>query len=177
MTTSTADAETFSLASVVSRLARLLAGGGSVSHGDLAALRRMEPQRPAAAFFKLEGLVLDEHLPGDAAERAEMETRWAAIIVGLARLGPLHQPSQRLGFALAEAPYSELRFARLLRADANRLVDELPALARFLAAKGQAADWTAAAQLILSAGRNNEESVRRHLARDYYGSLARQERS
>jgi CRISPR system Cascade subunit CasB len=135
----------------------------------------MDPRHPEAAFFKLEGLVLDERLPGDAAARSDLETRWAAIIIGLAHLGALHHPDHRLGFALAAAQFSELRFARLLRADADRLADELPMLARFLAAKGESADWTAAAWLILSAGCPNEEAVRRHLARDYYGAMARKE--
>jgi CRISPR system Cascade subunit CasB len=135
----------------------------------------MDPRRPAAAFFKIEGLVLDESLPGDAAARADMETRWAVIVVGLAYLGALHDPSKRLGLALADAQYSELRFARLVRADEEHLADELPTLARFLAAKGARVDWAAAAQLILSAGRTDEEPVRRHLARDYYGAMARQE--
>ena len=43
-----------------------------------------------------------------------------------------------------------------------------------LAAKGVPADFSAAAWLILSAGQTNEERVRRNLARDYYGALARQ---
>jgi len=141
----------------------------------VSALRRADPRQPDAAFFKVEGLVLDAHLPGEAAARADLETRWAAIISGLAHLGGLHRPEQRLGFALAEAQFSELRFARLVRADAERLFDELPMLARFLAAKGVPVDWAAAARLILSAGRGDEEPVRRHLARDYYGALARQE--
>ena len=163
-----------SLASLVSSIAHLLRGG-AMTAGDIAALRRMDPRRPAAAFFKIEGLVLDPHLPGDAARRADLETRWAAIINGLAHLGILHQPGLRLGSVLAGSQYSELRFARLVRADAERLADELPALGRFLAAKGTAVDWTAAAHLILSADGPGDESVRRHLARDYYGSLAHQE--
>lgn len=168
-------AEPKSLTSVISHIAGLFRGSGAISRGDVASLRRMDPRHPAAAFFKIEGLVLDEFLPGDAAKRADIETRWAAIVVGLAYLGALHDPSKRLGFALADAKYSELRFSRLVRADEEHLADELPTLARFLAAKGMLVDWTAAAQLILSAGRAEEEAVRRHLARDYYGSLARQE--
>lgn len=171
-------AEPRSLTSVVSHIAGLLRGSGVISRGDVASLRRMDPRHPAAAFFKIEGLVLDESLPGDAAKRANDETRWAAIVVGLAYLGALHDPSKRLGLALADAKYSELRFTRLVRADEEYLADELPTLARFLAAKGMPVDWTAAAQLILSAGAadDKEESVRRHLARDYYGAMARQER-
>lgn len=160
---------------VISSIAGLLRHGGALTRGDVAALRRMDPRRPEAAFFKIEGLFLDEHLPGEAAARAGLETRWAAIIIGLAHLGDLHHSEYRLGFALVDAQFSEMRFARLLRADADQLIDELPALARFLAAKGVPTDWTAAAQLMLSAGRADEETVRRHLARDYYGALARKE--
>ena len=167
--------ESANLASVVSSIAALLRGGGVITAGDVAALRRMDPRHPDAAFFKVEGLVLDPHLPGDADARADLETRWAAVICGLAHLGALHERGPRLGDVLANAQYSELRFARLVRADADRLVDELPALARFLAAKSTPVDWTSATQLILSADGANEESVRRHLARDYYGSLARRE--
>jgi len=162
------------LAAIVARIAALIREGGPLTRGDVAAVRRMDPRSPAAAFFKIEGLVLDEHLPGEAAARADLETRWAAVVVGLSHLGALHQSGRRLGFALVAAKLSELRFARLLRADVDRLADELPALARFLASKGEPADWTAAASLILSAGRTKEEAVRRHLARDYYGALARQ---
>jgi CRISPR system Cascade subunit CasB len=165
--------ESISLGFLISSIATLLRAGGMITTGDLAALRRMDPRHPAAAFFKIEGLLLDTQLPGDAARRIDLETRWAAIIAGLAHLGSLHQSGQRLGNVLAGAEYSELRFARLIRADADRLVDELPALARFLAAKGTQVDWTAAAQLILSADSSSEENVRRHLARDYYDELVR----
>jgi CRISPR system Cascade subunit CasB len=167
--------EPVNVASLVSSIAALLRTGGVITSGDVAALRRMDPRHPAMAFFKIEGGVLDAQLPGDAEKRSQVETRWAAIVAGLAHLGSLHQPGQRIGNVLADAEYSELRFARLVRADADRLVDELPALARFLAVKGTPVDWAGAAQLILSADGANEESVRRHIARDYYGALARME--
>jgi CRISPR type I-E-associated protein CasB/Cse2 len=161
------------IASLVSRIADLLEAGGALTTGDVAALRRMDPREPDAAFFKIEGLVLDEHLPGDAEARIDLETRWAAVVSGLAQLRSLHSPGRRLGDVLAHVQFSEFRFARLVRADAERLLDELPALARFLSAKGAPVDWTDAAQLILSAAGLSQESVRRRLARDYYGSLAR----
>jgi CRISPR system Cascade subunit CasB len=133
----------------------------------------MDPRRPPAAFFKVEGLFLDALLPGDAHQREDLETRWAAIVAGLARLGDLHQPGRRLGTVLADAQYSELRFARLVRADTDRLVDELPALARFLEVKGTAVDWSGAGTLMLSADGPAEEGIRRHVARDYYAAVAR----
>jgi len=161
------------VASLVSSLARVLETPGVLSQGDIARLRRMDPRQPEAAFFKLEGLLLDNRLPGDAAARTELETRWAAVIVGLAQLGSLHRPGVRLGHALAGAEWSEIRFARLMRAGSEQLVDDLPSLARFLRAKGVAADWTGAADLILTAGTRHEAEVRRHVARDYYGLAAR----
>lgn len=161
--------------SLVNTLAGLLRGSPVLSQGDLAALRRMDPRDPPAAFFKIEALALDPVLPSHAARLKDAETRWAVIVLGLAHLGDLHQPDARLGHALVEAGFSELRFTRLLQADVGQLVDELPLLARYLSAKHVSADWGAAAGLILSAGRPGEEDKRRHLARDYYGKLARQE--
>ncbi len=166
---------TGTVASLVNTVAGLLRSSPTLSQADIAGLRRMDPRRPSAAFYKIEGLALDPHLPGDAARRAEVETRWAVVVLGLAHMGDLHQPGIRLGHALIDAGFSELRFARLLQADADQLIDELPLLARFLAAKGMPADWAAAARLMFSAGRGDEDDARRHLARDYYGALARAE--
>lgn len=163
----------------VSRIAALIGGRGSLSTGDIAALRRMDPRRPPAAFFKLEGLVLEGQLPGVEEHRERQETHWAAIVSGLAHLGALHRRSQehRLGYVLAQSAYSELRFVRLLQADSERLVDELPMLARYLSVKGQPVDWTGSARLILSADTLRDgERQRRRLARDYYGRLAQQAR-
>jgi CRISPR system Cascade subunit CasB len=162
------------VSTLISRIAAMLHhAGGPLTTGDVAALRRMDPRRIEAAFFKLTSLVLDAQLPGDVRGREDLETRWAAIVIGLAHLGDLHGTTPRLGVALANSGFSELRFSRLLRADADRLVDELPMVARYLAAKTSPADWTHAADLILSAGRTDEERVRRNVARDYYGALAK----
>lgn len=158
---------------VVHRLAGLLVHGHSgITAGDVASLRRMMPSQPTAAFFKLAGIALEDVLTGDARRREEEETRWATIVVGLAILGRLHKSHVRLGRALAEAGFSELRFSRLLRAGPEQLVDELPTLARFLAAKGVEVNWAGAARLLLYSGRKNEESERRAIARDYYRSVA-----
>ena len=160
---------------LVNWIAALLQHGGNVlTTGDVAMLRRMDPRHPSSAFFKLEGTVLDAELPGEVHAREDRETRWAAVVVGLAHLGELHRPARRLGEAPAQADFSELRFSRLLRADAEQLADEVPMIARYLAAKGVPADFSAAAWLILSVGQTNEERVRRNIARDYYGALARQ---
>lgn len=162
-----------SLSSRVNSIAAHLANRGALlSGGDVAMLRRMDPHTLSApGFFKLAGTVLADDLPRGGEPRDEAEVRWAAVIVALAHLGELHRPGQRLGAALAHAGYSESRFVRLLRADGERLVDELPAMARYLAAKSVAADFTEAARLLLSAGRVDAEKTRRRLARDYYDAL------
>jgi CRISPR system Cascade subunit CasB len=161
---------------LVARMSALmLHAGGALSTGDVAALRRMDPRRLDAAFFKLAGLALESELSSQPSKREDRESRWAAVVVGLAHLGDLHDPRARLGKALVTADLSELRFARLLQADGDRLIDELPSVARFLSAKGVAANWADAARLVLSAGRRDEEAVRRNLARDYYFALARKQ--
>ncbi len=175
MSSSAEGSRSRSVESLVSSIAALLQRSPALSTGDIAALRRMDPRTPVAAFFKIEGILLNEHLPADAAARFEAETRWATIVLGLAHLGDLYGYQHRLGMALATAGFSELRFVRLLQADAEQLLDELPALARFLVAKEIPADWSAAARLILSAGRSDEEIARRRLAREYYSVLARQD--
>jgi CRISPR system Cascade subunit CasB len=178
MATEVSAPESASLASIVSRIAGLIEhGGGILTAGDAAALRRMDPREPAAAFFKLEGAVLDTQLPNEPDARIEAETRWAAIVVGLAHLGMLHKPGIPLGRALVRAQFSELRFARLIRADTERLVDELPMMARVLAAKAVPADWTGAALLLLSLGRRDEETSRRQLARDFYSAATLADRN
>jgi len=161
------------VSTTVARLAALMKPGGLLSTGEVAELRRMDPARPAPGFFKLEGAVLDADLPAEAGRREERETRWAAVVAGLAILGELHRPERRLGTALAEAGFTPVRFARLIRADDDSLPDQLLTLARFMAAKGVQADWTHAAWLLTSVDAGSLESVRRHLARDYYGALER----
>lgn len=167
---------TSSVWSIVASISGLMRHPGMLTTGDLASLRRMDPFAPAAAFFKIEGAILDEVLASGPL-REEQENRWAGVVVGLALLGDLDAPGHRLGTGLAQAGYSEMRFARLLRADGDALVSELPTLARFVVAKGQPVDWSGAAYLILSAGRSDEESVRRSLARDYFREAARKDRA
>lgn len=157
---------------LVYKLAGTLRRGG-LTAGDAAGLRRMDPRRlDAPGFWKLAGMYLDDTLPGDAAARHRAETAWAAVAVALAHLGELQSADVRLGWALASAGLSEQRFVRLLRADEERLLDELPQIARFLAAKNCRADLVGAALLLVGP---RPEDERRHLARDYYSALSAHE--
>lgn len=143
-----------------------------LSTGDAAELRRMDPRRlDAPGFWKIAGMYLEQALPGEARARHRKESAWGAIAVALAHIGDLQIPNERLGRVLAEAGYSEQRFVSLLRSDEERLLDEVPRLARYLAAKNIRADLAGAALLLVGA---NPEQTRRNLARDYYGALTSQ---
>jgi CRISPR system Cascade subunit CasB len=167
------EAQPVSLRSLMGMLAH--ATEKILSPGDLADLRRLgEGDIGSPAFWKVAALWLEpkgflRDQGGEARDAAER--RWAFILAGLATLGHLHQPGYRLGRALAEAGFSELRLVRLLRSYDETLLDLVRITARQLAAKGQQVDWADAAELVLSDGADHEESVRRRVARDFYKHL------
>ncbi len=160
------------LATLIQRISRALTAERAWSAGDVAELRRMDPRAPPAAFFKLAAVYLGPELPTLEPARSGAETRWAAIVLALATLGELHHGGSRLGHGLGRGQFSELRFSRLIRADVDRLIDDVPAVARYLAAKGVGVDGADLARLILSSDRTDEEATRRHIARDYYAAIA-----
>ena len=139
--------------------------------GDVAELRRLAPHDPASpALFKLVAAVLpDGTLPRDGARRDEAERHWALIFSCLATLRGLHRPGRRLGHALAGAEVSELRVVRLLRARSDALHDAVTVIARTLAVKGEAVDFTELARLLLD--EQYAEQVRRRIARDYFAKI------
>lgn len=168
------EARSPSLGGVIGRLAHAMSREGPLGAGEVAELRRLEPHDPGSpAFWKVVAAYLEDSLPSGGERLDDAERRWAAILSGLATLGPLHRQGVRLGLALAEAGLSELRFVRLLRAHDEGLLHQARVTAKFLSAKGQPADWTGMARLVLSDGRDDEERVRRQLAREYYGHLKR----
>lgn len=152
--------------SAVSAVAR---DGGPFGPGDRASLRRMDPRRIVApAFWRAQAIFFHDILPGEVDARERAETQWAAVLTGAAYLEGLHTPGRRLGDVLREAGYSDLRFVRLLRANEEQLIDELPMLARYLGARQVPVDWSDAALLLLLPQSEAGERQRRNLARDYY---------
>lgn len=164
------------LRATVSRLARALEK--QLSPGDVAALRRLDPDDPAApAFFKVAVQLLEDVMPdvesaGEPA-RMEAERRWAAILCAMALTSGLHRFDRPLGSALAESGFAELRLTRLLRARGDQVFPALRAAAQYLASKAEPFDPTDLARLVLSEGRRDEEKVRRAIARSYFKALAR----
>lgn len=165
----TAEPGATGLARVIGAIAADL--DGLLPPGDVAGLRRLRPEEVASpAFWKLVATRLEPHgmLPGPAQARLEAERRWAVIVAGMAEMKGLHRPRARLGGALAEADVSEPRFLRLLRAHDAALFDAVRTTAHQLASRAVPVDWTDVARLVLTDGQENEEDVRRHVARDYY---------
>lgn len=157
------------LAETVHRLGGII--GTTLPAGDVAELRRLDPERPSApAFWKLVVGELEElgALRRGAPDREEQERRWAVILNALAHLGDLHRPGRGYGVALASSGFSEHRFGRLLRARSGPLWYQARRSAQFLSSHAEPTDATGLAWLVLSDGRSDEQRARRQLARDYY---------
>ena len=148
------------------------------SRGDLAELRRMDPDAPdAAAFWRL---MAQQDLLGSSA----IERKWALVLHGLALMTrtaesdavsrSAHDRDTPIGKALfygddrnrESAFYSHTRLNRLLTARGPMLRTLLARMFRMLGAKGCAFNWYRMVPLILNEER--ADHVRRDIARHYY---------
>lgn len=153
------------------------------NRGELAELRRMDPDEPDAAVFWRLLAQYDLLNSGEAVER-----KWALILHGIALMTPAnsggdnpqtaHDGYTPVGRALflggeaqrAQGFYSESRLNRLLTAREGMLRVLLSRMFRMLAASRVSFNWREMAQFILNEGYNEEaaEQGRRRIARDYY---------
>ena len=163
--------------------------------GELAELRRMNPDQPDAAVFWR--LMASRDLLGNEV----LESKWALILHGIALMTPTagydadsdvirgsaHNPTVPVGLALFQggdadrgrAFYSETRLNRLLTARGPMLRTLLVRIFRMLGNAEQPFNWRQITQLILSDGydEDNAERVRRRIARAYYQAELRSSRS
>ena len=162
--------------------ARRLAGLAESHRGDLAELRRMDPEAPDKAVFWR--LMAAQGLLGDP----DLERKWALILHGIALMTPrtggdgnsrtAHNGYDPVGRALylggddrrENGFYSESRLNRLLTARGPMLRTLLARMFRMLAAAGVSFNWREMAQFILTDGYGEEavEEARRRIARAYY---------
>lgn len=162
-------------------LAGQIAGLAANRRGDVAALRRMDPDDPdAGAFWRL---MAQHGLLG----KPDVERKWALVIHGIALMTPTssgdgvsrtaHDGYTPVGRALflgsedrrAQGFYSEMRLNRLLTARGPMLRTLLARMFRMLAAAGVSFNWREMAAFILNEG--NDEAVeegRHRIARAYY---------
>jgi len=151
---------------VVSKLA------GALRHADpgaLAALRRAEAGSPPAAFYRLAGAALDEHLGEGGPLRERLEPAWTIIVSAMARAQGFLAPVP-LGEALAKAGVAEMRFLRLLEAQPAQLPELVRNVVHQLVQKGQPFDPNDLANLVLA--RDDDRASHRSIARSYYRHVA-----
>ena len=154
----------------------------SLSPGDRAELRRMDPDGPDTAVFWR--LMASHDLLGNSI----LESKWALILHGIALMTPrnsgdgsprtAHDGYTPVGRALflggephrEKGFYSETRLNRLLTARGPVLRTLLARVFRMLASAGVSFNWREMAQFILNEGYDDEaaEQARRRIARDYY---------
>lgn len=162
---------------IVTKVAAELATPG-FPRGDLAALRRMDPNAPGGTPVLLR--LLARHAPERLERGTDELRRWALVLHGMALMAPDHHRGQlRVGrslFGSGRNPlYAESRLARLLGARGPALRAQIPRLVRQLKAKDQALDWRELAKLILTEGRDESraEEAREWIARAYYQAEAK----
>jgi len=161
--------------------ARILASP-DFPRGDLAELRRMDPDEPDAAVVWR--LLARYELLGSP----RIENKWALILHGIALMTPTaagdgsgrnaHDGAVPVGQAIfsggdsqrSSAYYSESRLNRLLTARGPILRTLLARMFRMVAAAGQPFNWREMAAFILNEGYDEEaaEQGRRRIAREYY---------
>lgn len=135
--------------------------------GTVAELKRMSPELPSAAFYRLTTGLLDAIEPASGDRRDAADRRWTVVARAMALGRGLHG-NVRLGAALAHADVAELRMLRLLEAHGTQLADALFGVLHQLVSKGQTWSPYDVAELVLSDGEPFESSVRRTLAREFY---------
>lgn len=158
------------LADVVWRLVEHI---GRLGAGDVADLRRGRPCDPTRpALWRLLTTVVEPagHLPAvEGQERDTAERAWAMTCWAIAAAGPTDcRRGSGLGRTLLSAGVSELRLVRFLRAGPDRLEDEVRGVISQIASKGEPLHPVDLCRLILSAGRDDEDEVRRDIARSYF---------
>lgn len=138
----------------------------SFPKGDLAELRRLDPDLPPPAFWRLlHASVQPEHRRDDRSERG-----WAVIIQAMAIMAPdIHAPGRMLGRVMAGlGATAEPRLWRLLRSRDSQLEDQVRLAARYLASKALRVDWYSLARFILAEDEERRDEVCRALARSFY---------
>lgn len=152
---------------------------GDLSTGDRAELRRIEPDTPfTPTLWKL---LLDYGVedpppwwtPSSKEREEEWGRRWATLVMGMAHCAGLHERGnpydrgEEFGETLYETGWAEARLVRLLETPPDRLHEPLRRLAQYLSSKGEAADWTAVARLLLDTD-EDAEKTRLAIARGFY---------
>lgn len=143
---------------VVQQIAEEITNPG-FARRDLAELRRMNPDYPAALVF---WRLLAKH---DLPDTANSVPQWALIMHGIAIMAPTANGAIPVGRALfLVGSYSEARLHRLLASRGTMFRDLLVRVFRILASSKQPLDWSEMASLII----NDSDAERLKIASEYY---------
>ena len=150
--------------------------------GDLARLRRMDPDRPGPSAF------WDLLAKRDMSVGRALESKWALIVHGIALMTPLNSEGQEfrtahdgyvsLGEALytggnpsrPTAFYSESRLERLLRSEGPASRHHIARICRMMRSVGARFNWREMARYVLFEGYDEEAAAeaRRRILREYH---------
>lgn len=159
------------LAHVASRLRPERIGAGS-----LAEIRRMAPGEFPPAFWRF----YFAEIPGAWREPRgvpdeRIDRAWSVLLRSMAEMAPrILDFEVPFGAALANTDYSEARFVRLIRADAEELPRALWEAAHWLAQKGRSANWKPVAEAVLGGLPLpvSSKKARLRMMRDYFRAQA-----
>ena len=188
------DTESLSWGEIAVRFANRLANPNLISRGDLADLRRMDPDAPDAAVV---WQLLSRYEQLDNLDPVR-ESQWGLILHGIALMTPTagrelhvasdsyrpsaHNPTLPIGQALYQGGdanrgekgfYSESRLNRLLTAREGMFRALAARAFRMLGRAGQPFNWRDMANLILNEDKERGEEIRRRIARSYYQTQRR----
>jgi CRISPR system Cascade subunit CasB len=155
------------LAAVVDSLAGTI-GHEAFPKGELAELRRLRPEAPPPAFWRL----LAAKVPRELCADNEAERAWAVVMQGLAIMAPkAHAPGTLLGSALGGlGDTAESRLWKFLNSRGELLEDQVRLMARFLSSKNRRLDWSGIARLLLTRSEEDHERICRAMARSFFFS-------
>lgn len=158
------------ISTIIQRIANEFASP-DFPRGDLAELRRMNPDNPATpAFWRI---MAQHNLP----DTAWGVSRWALILHGIALMTPTANAKIPVGRALFlggslqrdSGFYSEVRLERLLKSQGAIFRNLINRLFKMLASAKQPLDWEEMAALII----DDSDAARYKIASDYYRAAPR----
>lgn len=158
---------------LIGRLAAVMRNG-ALGPGEMAQLRRLDVTSPdQPAFWRLVAI----WIAPDVELSPDQERKWAIVVSGMARMAPnIHDRGRPIGRVLAELHVAEGRLTTLLRARNGAMSPAVRRVAAMLAARGEAVDWIGLAALVLTTDHDRREEIRLRIAKDYFSTVARQER-
>lgn len=134
----------------------------AIDVGDLAAIKRMDITIPAPAFWRLLANISDGDMPMNV-------EKWALVAKAISLLQHNAGGQESFGSALAKCGFSEssdLRIARLLKAEGSALADYGLSAVRYLANKAVPVNKQSVADFLY--WQNKQAKLR--LANDFYAT-------